>query len=161
MKQKYEISISYKKNELIIKEFAELEKIDIYTLLCEESYDAKNIKSAMSEGKKALIAAIRTINFYPPALYAEKIVEAIKKMYSSKKDQSVELFFNDLAFMSKDHKKPEKVDETQDASVEIDELLEEKTDEIDELLGNNNTQIDITRPVRVEANESLDIAQES
>ncbi len=49
------------------------------------------------------------------------------------------------------------VDDTQDASVEIDKLLEEKTDEIDELLGNNNTQIDITHPIRVENNESLDI----
>ncbi len=161
MKQKYEISISYKKNELTIKEFAELEKIDIYTLLCEEIYDAENIKSAMSEGKKALIAAIRTINFYPPALYVEKIAEAIKKLYSSKKDQSVELFFNDLNFMSKDHKKPEKMDDTQDASDEIDELLEEKTDEIDELLGNNNTIGNITHPVKVGDNESLDIEQES
>ena len=134
-----------------------MEKIDVYTLLCEEIYDAENIKSAMSEGKKALIAAIRSINFYPPALYAEKIAETIEKLYSSKKDQSVELFFNDLAFMSKDHKKPEKVNDTQDASVEIDKLLEEKTDEIDELLGNNNTQIDITHPIRVENNESLDI----
>jgi len=78
-------------------------------------------------------------------------------LYSSKKDQSAELFFNDLDFMSKDHKKAEKVDETQDASVEINELLEEKTDEIDELLGNNNTQIDITHPIKVEDNESLDI----
>ena len=160
MQQKYHISISYKKNELVIKEFAELEKIDIYTLLCEEIYDAENIKSAMSEGKKALIAAIRSINFYPPALYAEKIAEAIKKLYRSKKDQSVELFLNDLAFMPKDHKKPEKVADTQDASVEIDELLEEKTDEIDELLGNNNTRIDIAHPVKVEDNESLDIEQE-
>jgi len=161
MKQKYHISISYKKNELIIKEFAELEKRDIYTLLCEEIYDAENIKSAMSEGKKALISAIRTINFYPPALYAEKIAEAIKKLYSSKKDQSVELFFSDLDFMSKDRKKPEKVDATQDASVEIDELFEEKTDEFEGLLGNNNTLIDITHPIKVEDNESLDIEQES
>jgi len=72
MKQKYHIFINYKKNELLIKEFAELEKIDVYTLLCEEIYDVENIKSAMSEGKKALITAIRSINFYPPALYAEK-----------------------------------------------------------------------------------------
>jgi len=160
MKQKYHISISYKKNELIIKEFAELGKRDIYTLLCEEIYDAENIKSAMSEGKKALIPAIRTINFYPPALYAEKIAEAIKKLYSSKKDQSVELFFSDLDFMSKDRKTPEKVDETKDASVEIDELFEE-TDELEGLLGNNNTLIDITHPIKVEDNESLDIEQES
>ncbi len=160
MKQKYHISISFKKNELIIKEFAELEKRDIYTLLCEEIYDAENIKSAMSEGKKALISAIRTINFYPPAIYAEKIAEAINKLYSSQKDQSVELSFNDLGLMSKDRKKPEKVDETKDTSVEIDEFFEEKTDELKGLPGNNNILKDITHPIKAD-NESLDIEQES
>ena len=40
MKHKYLILKNDKKNKLTIQEFAELEKQDEYTLLCEETYNA-------------------------------------------------------------------------------------------------------------------------
>ncbi len=93
MKQKYLISRNDEKNKLTIKEFAELEKQDEYTLLCEETYSCEAVESAISKGKQALISTLRTTNLYPPALYAEKIAEVIMSLFSSESDQSVELFF--------------------------------------------------------------------
>ena len=61
MKQKY-IILKEKDNKLIkIQEFAELDK-DKLSLLCEEAYDFKKIKSAISDGQDALILALRTKN---------------------------------------------------------------------------------------------------
>jgi hypothetical protein len=57
MKQKYLILKNDEKNELTIQEFAELEKHDEYTLLCEETYNGGTITSAISKGKEALISA--------------------------------------------------------------------------------------------------------
>ena len=48
MKQKYLILKNDEKNELTIQEFAELEKQDEYTLLCEETYNGGTIISAIS-----------------------------------------------------------------------------------------------------------------
>ncbi|MCK7511232.1 MAG: hypothetical protein MZV70_49000 [Desulfobacterales bacterium] len=49
MKQKYEILRDDDNKRLIIREFAELDK-DTMSLLCEESYDKKAIKSAIGHG---------------------------------------------------------------------------------------------------------------
>lgn len=38
---------------------------------------------------------------YPPIIYAEKITESIVKLYGSKNDQSIELFFDDKDFFGK------------------------------------------------------------
>ena len=104
MKQKYLISSNDEKNKLTIKEFAELEKQDEYTLLCEEKYSGEAVESAVTKGKQALISTLRTTNLYPPALYAEKIAVVIMRLFSSESDQSVELFFDDKDFFQKNWK---------------------------------------------------------
>ena len=48
MKQKYLISKEDDQKKLIIKEFAELDK-EMLSLLCQEEYDYKMIKSAISK----------------------------------------------------------------------------------------------------------------
>ena len=53
MRQKYEIVRDDDNKRLIIREFAELDK-DVMSLLCEETYDKKSIKSAMTLGRDAL-----------------------------------------------------------------------------------------------------------
>jgi hypothetical protein len=68
MKHKYLILKNDKKNELTILEFAELEKQDEHTLLCEETYNAGTITSSILKGKKTLISILRTINLFPPSL---------------------------------------------------------------------------------------------
>jgi hypothetical protein len=76
MKQKYTIIKDDKNKQLIIREFAELDK-EILSLLCEETYDQKLIRSAIKSGKEDLIAALRTNNLYPPGIYADKIANAV------------------------------------------------------------------------------------
>ena len=103
MKQKYLI-LNDKKNKLIkIQEFAELNK-EMLSLLCEEAYDYKTIKSAISAGKDELIAALRTNNMYPPGIYAEQIADAVIALHQSKKQESVELFFDDVNLLAKNLK---------------------------------------------------------
>jgi hypothetical protein len=148
MKQKYLILKNDEKNELAIQEFADLEKQDEYTLLCEETYSAKAIESAISKGKEALISALRTVNLYPPGLYAGKIAEAVIKLYNSTRDQSVELFIDDRDFLLKDWKKSEDVDAIEDEPDEFDKTLEQEPEELDGLLEDNDTIKNLTEPIK-------------
>ncbi|MEZ4551181.1 MAG: hypothetical protein R2860_10970 [Desulfobacterales bacterium] len=60
---------------MTIKEFAELDK-GMFSLIFEETYNAAKIQSAITEGKEALIAAIRTQPL-PIAEYVEKIADTV------------------------------------------------------------------------------------
>ena len=101
MKQKYLLLKKDEKNELLIKEFAESDKEE-FSLLCEASYDSKEIESAIAKDKKAIIAAIRTNNLFPIGTFAEKIADAVIDLYNPENDNSVELFFNDIDLLVKD-----------------------------------------------------------
>lgn len=128
MKQKYLI-LKEKDNKLIkIQEFAELDK-DKLSLLCEEAYDFKKIKSTISDGKDALILALRTKNMYPPGIYAEKIAMAVTEIYKSKDIDSVELLFDDIELLAKNRKAVAVSEQVEDDSTNIDELLEDDIDD--------------------------------
>lgn len=157
MKQKYLILKNDEKNELTIQEFAELEKQYEYTLLCEETYNGGTIISAISEGMQALISTLRTINLYPPGLIAAKIAESVMNLYNSTSDQSIELFFDDRDFLSKDWKKSEDVDAIEDEPGEFDETPEQEPEELED----NNAIKNLTDPVKVEKDASLDIDEVS
>lgn len=161
MKQKYLILKNDEKNELTIQEFAELEKQDEYTLLCEETYNGGTITSAISKGRHALISTLRTINLYPPGLIAAKIAESVMNLYNSTSDQSIELFFDDRDFLSKDWKKSEDVDAIEDEPGEFDETPEQEPEELEGLLEDNNEIKNLTDPVKVEKDASLDIDEVS
>ena len=144
---------------MIIKEFAELAKRDDYSLLCEETYDGRAIKSAISRSKKALVSILRTINLYPPGVFAEKIAEAVINLYGSESDKSVALFFNDMDLISKDWKKSKDVDDIEDEPGEFDELLTEEPNILDELPGDDNDIKNTSIPIQVEEDESHDIKE--
>jgi hypothetical protein len=122
MKQKFLISKENDKKKLIIKEFAELDK-ERLSLLCEEEYDNKIIKSAVSQGKEALIAELRTNNMYPPGVYAEKIAQAVIDIFGSKDSQSIELSFNDIDLLIKEQSPSEDIGEIESIADDIDELI--------------------------------------
>ena len=161
MKQKYLILKNDEKNELTIQEFAELEKQDEYTLLCEETYNEGTIISAISKGMQALISTLRTINLYPPGLIAAKIAESVMNLYNSTSDQSIELFIDDRDFLLKDLKKSEDVDAIEDEPGEFDETPEQEPEELEGLLEDNNAIKNLTDPVKVEKDASLDIDEVS
>ena len=161
MKQKYLILKNDEKNQLTIQEFAEIEKQDEHTLLCEETYSAKDIESAISKGKEALISALRTVNLYPPGLSVGKIAEAVMTLYNSAHEQSIELFIDDRDFLLKDRKKSQDVVAIEDEPDEFDKTLEQEPEELDELLEDNDTIKNLTEPIKVEKDASLNNEKES
>jgi hypothetical protein len=127
MKQKYLIINDKKNKQFKIQEFAELNK-EMLSLLCEEAYDYKTIKSAVSAGKDALISTLRTNNLYPPGIYAEKIAYAIVQLHKSKDEESVELFFDDINLLNKKRQSSGTTVEFEDDSADLDEMLEDDFD---------------------------------
>jgi hypothetical protein len=158
MKQKYEIQKDEDNKRLIIREFAELDK-DVMSLLCEENYDKKAVKSAISAGREALITALRTKNLYPPGLYAGKIADKVAEMYGSKGKVSEEIVFDDLEFLARGHEAAATAVSYEGEAPEIDELLdvgieEEKFEEGDEVKK-------LDSPLKIEDDEFTDIDDES
>ena len=129
MKQKFSLVRDTEKNMLIIKEFAELDK-EILSLLCEETYTDETIQAAILLGKPNLISAIRTHNLYPPAIYTQKIVDAILGIYADDGSPSAELFFDDRELFTESlvdsmADDDEEID-SEDSSVDgVDDLLED------------------------------------
>jgi hypothetical protein len=130
MKQKYLIINDKKNKQFKIQEFAELNK-EMLSLLCEEAYDYATIKSAVSSGKETLISTLRTNNFYPPGIYAEKIAAAVYQLHKSKAEEPVELFFDDINLLIKKRKSTETSGSRQpgDDSADLDDMLEDDFDD--------------------------------
>ena len=131
MKQKYLILNDKENKQIKIQEFAELNKEEL-SLLCEEAYDYKTIKAAISDGKDELIAALRTNNMYPPSIYAEQIAAAVMQLHQSKQEESLELFFDDINLLSKNRaslKVAEQIEDEPDEGDELDDMLEDDFEE--------------------------------
>ncbi|MFO7665507.1 MAG: hypothetical protein R6V76_02680 [Desulfobacterales bacterium] len=128
MKQKYAIIKDDENKKLIIREYAELDK-EIYSLLCEETYGDSDVKQAISGGKEVLIAALRTNNFYPPILQADKISDAVIAVYASGKPQPVEIYIDDIEHLAKEPIELLTDDTIESESEEIDEIFEESFEE--------------------------------
>jgi hypothetical protein len=128
MKQKYLILNDKENKQIKIQEFAELNKEEL-SLLCEEAYDYKTIKSAISAGKDALISALRTNNMYPPGIYAEQIAEGVIALQKSKDRDSLELFFDDINLLTKHREIIKEIAELEDETADLDEILEDDFDE--------------------------------
>jgi hypothetical protein len=128
MKQKYLILNDKANKQIKIQEFAELNK-EMLSLLCEEAYDYKTIKSAISAGKEELIAALRTNNLYPPGIYAVQIADAVIDLHQSKEQDSVELFFDDKNLLIKTQKPVKVVEQVEEEPAALDEMLEDDFDD--------------------------------
>jgi hypothetical protein len=106
MKQKFRIWKNEKGKELLIQEYAVLtaasrkQKLpglgdEDFSLLCEQTYQADEIKKATSRGKDELILFLRSQHFFPIGVYIDLIADAVTKMYVSKGEQQEELIFDD------------------------------------------------------------------
>jgi hypothetical protein len=145
MKQKYLIINDKEKKQIKIQEYAELNK-EMLSLLCEEAYEYKTIKAAISAGSETLISALRTNNLYPPGIYAEKIASAVAELYKSKDQESMELFFDDINLLAKKPKTAKVVEQLEDESEHLDENLDDSYDDTFEDK-DNLTKID--SPIKV------------
>jgi hypothetical protein len=158
MKQKYSILKNDEKNELIIREFVELDKHDTYTLAFEETYGIEAIESAISRGRTALIAILRTPGLYPPSICLEKICESIIELYNSDDNKTIELFFNDKDNLSKNLRTSEDREYIEEETAdELDTSIGE-TDELDELITNDGG-LSANVPIKVMNDENPDFEQ--
>jgi hypothetical protein len=134
MKQKYSIVKNGKEEDLIIREYGELDK-DILFLLCEETFPADTVKAAIQGGKAALVTALRTQNMYPPSGYADRIAEAVIQVYDSGEKEGVDIFFDDKELLAQyqededgleDLEEDVDVDGDDDDDDDLDDLLEDE-----------------------------------
>lgn len=121
MKQKYMIEKGDNKTDLIIREFAELEKAE-YSLLMEETYNLSTIQKAAEEGMEALMTAIKTHDLFPPHAMAEKIAEGITALLNDSERDSVEVAIDDANILKEEEAGLEEDIEPEE---DIDELLED------------------------------------
>ncbi|GAB6904703.1 conserved hypothetical protein [Desulfosarcina cetonica] len=135
MKQKYVVLLDNENDRLSIQEYAELDK-EMLSLLCEETYDAEKIKTAMQKDRATLIQALRTHNMYPPGLYTERIADAIVELFQPGANTSAELFFEEREmFESMDEDLLMDTDsddddgDGDDSTMDVDDLLDDDIDD--------------------------------
>jgi hypothetical protein len=157
MKQKYLILKDNENKKFKIQEFAELDK-EALSLLCEETYDFKIIKSAIKAGGDELISALRTKNMYPPGLYAKKIADAVVELSKSRDKESVELFFNDIELLAKGRDHLATVEQLEDDSADLGEILE---DDFDDAYEEKNELKKIDSSLQIEDDDYIDIDEDS
>lgn len=139
MKQKYHIRKDVKEKTLHIQEFAVLTantrkqkyqqiQDDDYSLLCEQTYGAKEVKSASSTGKDDLILLLRNRHFFPIGTYMDEIAKIVMEMYASKGEQHEDLVFDDKVVLVTS------LDEEETAADIIDDIKQKPGENIDTLI---------------------------
>jgi hypothetical protein len=147
MKHKYRIWKDVKGKQLMIQEYAVLtadsrkQKLpglddEDFSLLCEQTYQADEVKKATSSGKDELILYLRNHHFFPIGPYIELIADAVVSMYAAKGEQREDLVFDDKEVLKGNlpEAETEVISEIEDnlsengSSDEIDELLEDDTE---------------------------------
>jgi hypothetical protein len=98
MKNKFTISLAEDGQQLLISEHAEVDK-DIYSLLCEERFDRSEIETVAADDDEALVAALRTINLFPPLEYANQISGGVKNLLEDSAQVRVEVLVDDRVVM--------------------------------------------------------------
>jgi hypothetical protein len=128
MKQKYTILKDVKNHQLIIREYAQLDK-GVLSLLCEESYTGEQIESAIKSGKAPLISTLRTKNLYPPVIYADKIADAVMTLYGSADQESIDLMFDDVELLAQEPSSENSTLTAEKNSSDLEELLDDDFDD--------------------------------
>ena len=111
MLQRFHIARDGRTNRISIEEFAVLEtkshkRVDYqptnedYSLIHKVSYDGDTIRAAIGEGRKALIAELRSGDFFPIYPCAEIIAEHVTALFNGNPKPSYEVFFDDRTVLS-------------------------------------------------------------
>lgn len=155
MKQKYVVLLNNESNQLVIQEYAELDK-EMLSLLCEETYDLATIKAAAENNRTALIQALRTHNMYPPGSYIEQIADNILDMLAPGGNTSAELFFEEKdMFIPLDEETENDAEENDDddSALDVDELLD---DNIEDDFEEKGIPKDLKKTIKI-SNDDTDI----
>ena len=146
MKQKYRIWKKEKGKKLLIQEYAVLtaesrkQKLpglqnEDFSLLCEQSYQADEVKKAAARGKDELILLLRSRHFFPIGTHMDLIAGTVANMFASSGEHCEDLVFDDKEILlgaspeaeTEDISKIEEDVAEDDHSENIDELLEDDT----------------------------------
>jgi hypothetical protein len=147
VKQKYFISDKDGGKSLIITEYAEIDK-DIFSILCEETYDPEELKEAAKEGINNLVIAFRTRNLYPTISSSLKIAEGILDFLESGEKETIEVLIDETESLEH-YEEPLDIivaDELETEDEQIDDLLDDTVDVYDDEIGikkiNSSIQLD-------------------
>ena len=153
MKQKYVVLLDNESTQLVIQEFAELDK-EMLSLLCEETYDLAKIQTAAQKSRVALIQALRTHNMYPPGSYTEEIASAILDMLEPGGNTSAELFFEEKELFSEvdeDMADDDEESEDDDSGLDVDDLLD---DDIEDDFEDKGLPKDLKKSIKISDNDT-------
>jgi hypothetical protein len=151
MKQKYIISKSEDGKQLIIKEFAEIDK-DLFSQLCEAQYKMKDVKSAISEGPDQFTDIIRSRNLFPPLTTVQQFFAEMDNLNSIDSSETIEVFTDDVDILAEQDDSADVIDDIEDDTEELDELLENDVDAFDDKISVKN----INTTIKVDDNETAD-----
>ncbi len=160
MKQKYEILRDDEKNQLIIREHAELDK-DMMSLLCEQTYAQADVEEAIKNGPQALMNVLRTKNMYPPGYYVERIAASIVEVSGHGEKTSAELIFDDLEFLTREEQQTDVLTNImEDEDSDLDDLLEDEENMDEDFEDNDIGNIGSNSSLKIADDESMDIDDE-
>ena len=111
MLQRYDISMNNDTNRISIKEFAAIgrkpRKSEFYnftqenfSLIHEVSYDVDIIHAAIQEGAEALIAELRSDDFFPIDPCSKVIAEKVTGFFNGDAEPVSEVYFDDRTLLS-------------------------------------------------------------
>lgn len=106
MLQRYDISMDLETNCLCIEEFTVLDRTsrnskdfnsakENYSLVQKLTYDRDVIRSAMNEGRGAMISAMRSNHFFPIHSCMDVIVERVIELFEDNSNSCSKVFFDD------------------------------------------------------------------
>ncbi|MBI9084623.1 MAG: hypothetical protein JEZ11_13575 [Desulfobacterales bacterium] len=154
MKQKFSILKGETVNQMMIQEYAELDK-EILSLLCKETYEEETVQAALAQNDDALIAVLRTRNLYPTRFAVEKISEGVARYFKS--GGPVDVHIDDSECLSKKEKACVAVIEDMgEGSTEIDDLLTDD-DAIEETYGEEIDIDKINTSIKIADDDAVDI----
>ena len=156
MKQKYRIWKNVKDKNLRIQEYAVLnadsrkQKLpglqdEDFSLLCEQIYEAEEVKQASSKGKDELILFLRNKHFFPIGVYMNLIADTIIEMYASEGEQNENLIFDDKVHLLGEAEELSAMMEIEngkdvESEEDMDDLLDDDSDYEDEGNSTGNIQ---------------------
>lgn len=165
MREKYYLSKSAKKNELLIQEYAVLNEVprrknlpkiieENFSLLCEQTYDAKKVAASIRQGRQSLIAQLRNRHLFPVTFQMDKIAAAVMELFAARGDQIAELIFDDKDLLAEEREEAEIIEE-------IEEETETVTEEIDNLLKDDIKINEAVAPVKLSDDDNLEYDKEN
>ncbi len=107
---------TFEKNikEDVLKVFEAGEVDNNFVVMYEGSYPLKEMQDASKKGAEQFIPKLRTKNFFPDALVADKLFEATLKFFASKSEEKIVVNYEDVESL---------LTEEEEEEIEVEDLV--------------------------------------